>query len=148
MYNVNTQLSPYASCRLQEQMMAQSSKKVTFKEDSEIMGATGAPPPKAAPTGAAPLNPKPKPATGLRRMSLFDRGGMRRSRALHGGTHYRSSSGPRRPSVPTRHPIKCATQCFHWTRNQRDPLIDNISKIIFPSAFVIFNIAYWCYYLL
>ena len=42
-------------------------------------------------------------------------------------------------------PDQVCHSVFYWTRNQ---LIDNISKIIFPSAFVIFNIAYWCYYLL
>ncbi|KAI0238202.1 hypothetical protein LSAT2_011169 [Lamellibrachia satsuma] len=82
-----------------------------------------------------------KSAAALQRLSQFSQRTGRPSRASQ-----RLASG--RPSMmPSRRPCACVTKCFNLSRKHRDPLIDNMSKILFPIGFGIFNLVYWAYYL-
>ena len=84
----------------------------------------------------------------LRRLSQLPLGDMARarmssSRNSRGKTH--RSSG-RHSQLPPRKPFPCVARCFKVTRRHRDPIMDNISKVAFPTGFVIFNVIYWCFY--
>ena len=43
--------------------------------------------------------------------------------------------------------VRCRC-CYNLSRHNRDPLVDNVSKIVFPVGFALFNVCYWSYYYL
>ena len=45
------------------------------------------------------------------------------------------------PNVP-----KWRAYCYNRSRGSKNPLIDDISKIVFPVGFALFNVVYWNYY--
>ena len=91
-----------------------------------------------------------RPSVGLRsliQLPLADIARARMARARRArATSDRASA--RHSQTPPRKPFPCVASCFKVTRRHRDPILDNISKVAFPTCFVIFNVIYWCFYTL
>ena len=91
-----------------------------------------------------------RPSVGLRsliQLPLADIARARMARARRARAKSDRASA-RHSQTPPRKPFPCVASCFKVTRRQRDPILDNISKVAFPTCFVIFNVIYWCFYTL